>query len=178
MARKIPRYIVDPPVCTDRVDDKVYARVKKQTSKWEPVAVPPDCGCGNVRPVWDKTKGKFVFEQPGKDFLEFYKNYDMMSSVISSAMLLYRLLCHFECPVMTEGPEGYKCIWWVTLKHKETGELLTLGEWKGAAGTWTKYHSDKELPAAFKKDILALLNELCAKDCPHPYDGTVAGCVA
>lgn len=30
----------------------------------------------------------------------------------------------------------------------------------------------------FSNDIILLLNEICSPDCPHPYDGLVAGSVA
>jgi hypothetical protein len=58
---------------------------------------------------------------------------------------------------------------------QKTGDCLMFGEWKGAAGIWTVYHSHEELKDSFKQDILELLDLLAANDCPHPYDGTVAG---
>jgi len=183
-------YVVNPPNVSKRVDDKVYDRVKIQTQKWTPL--PDSSGVeliGNVRPVWNKKEKKFSFvpypslddtEKNGKTLIikNYYKEYDNMHKVISSAMLLYRLLCLFKCTVVSEGPEGYKCTWWITLKHNKTGERLMFGEWKGAAGIWTRFHNTEELPVSYRKDILGLLNKLCAEDCPHPYDGCVAGSVA
>jgi hypothetical protein len=134
--------------------------------------------CGNVTPTWDRATKKFIFKEPDlESFAEFYKTHAMFNEVISSALLLYRLLCILHAPVRVVE-EPYKSVWWVTLKHKETGAILQFGEWKGAAGTWTVYHDSKELPKSFAKDMLALCNELAAPDCPHPYDGCVAGSVA
>lgn len=172
-SKSVPAYIVNPIYVQERVDKKVYARVEKQTAKWTPVTNMGD-SCGNVRPIWDIKKGKFSFSL--KD--EFNPGCCGMYQVISSALFLYRLLCLFKCTVKSEGPEGYKNTWWITLQHKETGEKLTFGEWKGAAGTFTRFHAVKELPASYKKDTVALLNEICSPDCPHPYDGCVAGSVA
>lgn len=177
---KSKRYVVDPPRCGSRVDDKVYARVKVQTNKWTPMKVSVD-GNGNLKPVMDRDTGKFLFKEYDHakgNYAEFHEDYAAICDAISSAMLLYRLLCLFQCTVISEGPEGYKCVWWVTLSHKATGEQLMFGEWKGAAGIWTKFADKKEAPKEFLKDMLLLLNELCAQDCPHPYDGCVAGSVA
>ena len=173
------RYLIDPPVVQDRVDEEVYARVREQTAKWTPVDHMVK-GCGNVRPNWNNKTKKFVFKDPNLNerFSDFYKTHTMFHDVISSALLLYRLLCLYKATVETEGPEGYKCTWWVTLKHNETGELLTFGDWKGAAGTWTRFHKIGELPKSYRDDTLLLLNEICSPDCPHPYDGCVAGSVA
>lgn len=173
------RFIVDPPVSTKRVDRKVYDRTKKVAAKWE-VGTEPDGGtCGNVVPHYDRETKKFTFKDDSIElgWTEFNKRYAMFYDVISSPMLLYRLLCILHAPVRVPT-EAYKSVWWVTLKHKETGAILQFGEWKGAAGTWTIYHDSAELPKSFAKDMLALCNELAAKDCPHPYDGCVAGCVA
>jgi len=181
--RKPASYICNPPEVQARVGKKVYDRVAKQVDKWEAVEHShPYKHCpgiefiGNVRPLWDKAAKRFVF----KDYtLGTAEKYEMISGVISSALLLYRLLVLFSAKVEVEPMEDkYKCIWWVVLRHKATGEYLQLGEWKGAAGTWTKYYDHKELPASFKRDTLALMNELTSKDCPHPYDGLVAGSVA
>lgn len=167
------QYVVNPEYVMDRVEPNVYDRVYKEANKWEFVE-PPEIGmCGNVRPSYNTIANEFTFEGS-----QFDENRIGMYNVISSALLLYRLMCIFECNVKSAGREGYKCMWWITLKHKETGEFLQFGEWKGAAGIWTKFHSKDELPKEYKRDVILLLNELCSQDCPHPYDGCVAGSVA
>lgn len=207
MNRKPPRYIIDPPEVQARVKDSVYARATKQVAKWEGVIHPDQEFIGNVgmNLKYNKEDGGFVF-QPDSAPTDWDK-FPLMSSVISSALLLYRLLCLFGSPAAqhaqlklpatiianrrilwdnpavkvepASGDDGhYKCIWWFTLRHKKTGEYLELGEWKGAPGIWTKYHGADEMPKSFRQDTLLLLNELCSPDCPHPYDGLVAGSVA
>lgn len=170
-------YLVNPTKNQERVEDKVYERAQKIASKFEPTIDLPDEYCGNVNPVFDQKKKKFVFN--AKDNLYSTSETQLnIYEVISSALLLYRTLCLFKCTVLSEGPEGYKLVWEVALKHKESGEVLILREWKGAATIATSFSSHKQIPESFKKDLLALLTELCAPDCPHPYDGTVSGSVA
>lgn len=124
-------------------------------------------------------KGKFG-DRP-KDFSKwdaFEEKWASFYAAIPSALLMYRLACLFEGKMNIEGKEGYKFVWTLPLKHKETGEYLSFGEWKGGSLFWTKFHNYKEMPEAFKRDTLALLNALLSKKCPHPYDGLVAGGVA
>ena len=168
---KPENYFCNPTYIQKRDGD--YEKATKITSKWEPVSSKDHDLIGNVRPTFSLETEKFTFSHE-----KFLPDYIGMYHVISSALLLYRLICLYKAEVYTEGPEGYKCIWWITLKHKETGEVLMFGEWKGAAGIWTRYHNSKELPASYKKDTLNLLNFLVSKTCPHPYDGLVAGSVA
>jgi len=154
-----------------------YKKAEAITAKWIPI--PRDKATesliGNVRPVLSLGDQKFHF----KDYKIQSPNKDKgMWEAISSALMLYRLLCLFPAPVKVE-PEGrYKCIWWVCLKHIDTGETLMFGEWKGAAGIWTRFHDHKELPKSFKRDTLTLLNLLISDQCPHPYDSLTAGGVA
>lgn len=128
--------------------------------------------CSNVRPTYDQITKTFSFQG---HYVLYSGN---MNEIMSSALLLYRLLCLFKCQVISYGPEGYKSVWWITLKHKQSGEILQFGEWKGAAGIWTKFHNTDELPEPYKQDVLDLLNVIYSENCPHPYDGCVAGSVA
>lgn len=168
-------YLIQPQRGLSRVDQEVYDRVREQTAKWEIFSTEEfeEGMCGNIRPQWNPDKYSFEWVE-GLGALSTHLS---MSRVISSALLVYRLMCLFGGPVTVES-DRYKCIWWVGLRHKGTDDVFMLGEWKGAAGIWTKYHKLQELKKEFADDILALLNKLCSEDCPHPYDGTVAGSVA
>ena len=99
----------------------------------------------------------------------------LLSNVISSPMLLYRLRCLFPfCEV--EQADGYKGVWSVSLRHKRTNRQAEFTEEKGAVvvcGDAT-IGEDK----ATTQDLLDLMELLCSNCCPHTYDGTVAGCVA
>lgn len=179
--KKIPKvvpvneaYIIQPEYIQDRNGDGIYAKAAKITAKWVP-SQENEGGNGNVRPTFNEKTGEFLFSTLHS---EFKNGYCGMYKVMSSAMLLYRLLCLFQAKVTSEGPDGYKCIWWITLRHKRTDETVTFGEWKGAAGIWTKHLSINELSETYKADLLELLNLLYSKTCPHPYDGLVAGSVA
>lgn len=168
----VNNYIIQPLYIQDRNDSSIYADTAAITAKW----VPSDNmgGNGNIRPTFNISTGKFTFDE--HEYGE--EGYCGMYTAMSSAMLLYRLLCLYQAKVTSEGPDGYKCIWWITLKHKATNETITFGEWKGAAGIWTRHINIKELSEAYKNDLLELLNLLYSKICPHPYDGLVAGSVA
>ena len=90
-------------------------------------------------------------------------------------MLLYRLRCLFpSCEV--EEAEGYKAVWDLSLRQKRTSCQADFGEHKGAVMfDWDKTMARDE---AATQDLLDLIALLCNDRCPHPYDGTVAGCVA
>jgi hypothetical protein len=177
---KRTNYIVNPRYTQARnKDQSLYTKtVKNLSAKWTPVVHPKDTEfMGNVRPNWDRENKKFVF-RPDNARSDWGK-FPGMPEVISSALLLYRLLVLFTAKVKVDPARGrYKCVWWITLKHKETGELLMFGEWKGAAGIWTRFSNHKELPPTYKADMLELMNTLADPKCPHSYDGLVAGSVA
>ncbi len=99
--------------------------------------------------------------------------YMPMYEVISSPMLLYRLRCLFpSCAV--EEVDAYKAVWDVSLQHKRTHCQAAFGEHKGAV----RVCGDASMDKAATQDLLDLVALLCSDRCPHPYDGTVAGCVA
>lgn len=136
-------------------------------------------GNGNVKSDLrvDRKTGECSFGE--REFTDAYEEkYASFYEAIPSALLMYRLACLFEGSIEAAGQEGYKVVWSMALKHEPSGEFLTFGEWKGGALFWTKFMSHEKLPKGFKKDTLALLEALLSKQCPHPYDGLVAGGVA
>jgi len=182
---KANRYHVDPPVLQGRVGEDMYKRVSRVTSAWEP-ATPQDVrshdmsSVSNMRPgqtqlVFSSTTGQASY-QSGPPQYSNYSNLLAYQSVISSPLLLYRLCCLFDAQVDVEGPEGYKSVWSIYLKHTASGIFVGFSEWKGSA----LYRASKFPPTGttFDEDWLALLNLLLDPCCPHPYDGTVAGSAA
>ena len=167
-------YYVQPRFSAKRNDSKIYAKAELITDKWKiPDKEFEGTTCGNVRPAFNIETKKFTWDSDTAPC-----NVGMYHA-ISSALLLYRLLCLFGSPVqVVPKDDQYKCIWWVTLEHKKSHQILQFGEWKAAAGIWTTYHSIEKMPASFKADILELLNLIVSRTCPHPYDGCVAGSVA
>ncbi len=57
----------------------------------------------------------------------FVDPYDMHSL----SLALYRVVIKFGYECIAEG-DRYKVSWEALLRHRATGELLTLGDWKGA----------------------------------------------
>lgn len=115
--------------------------------------------------------------------------------VISSATLLYRLLCVFPgVHVETQEIDDYKQVWEITgIKHKASGYGVGFYDYKGS---WSlmldmdakdceglvklepSESAESAESARYIEDVLELLNVLAAGNCPHPYDGVVAGLVA
>jgi hypothetical protein len=99
-------------------------------------------------------------------------------AVISSALAMYRLICMFSNPIVeTDGANGYKVPWTITLKHK-SGVFIQFREWKGGFGFGMVQHSFDELPKSFQKDLFRVLNLIFSDRAPHPYDRVTAGGVA
>ncbi|DBA78299.1 TPA: hypothetical protein ACH3X2_008246 [Trebouxia sp. C0005] len=182
---KANRYHVDPPVVQDRVGGDMYKRVSTVTSAWEPATRQDVCcrdmSCitnmrsGQTQLVFCSTTGQVSY-QSGRQQYSDYSNILAYESVISSPLLLYRLCCLFEAQVNVDGPEGYKVVWSIYLKHKASGVFVGFSEWKGSA----LYRASNFPPTGttFDEDWLPLLNLLLDPCCPHPYDGTVSGSVA
>lgn len=117
--------------------------------------------CFGFRSYWDDDTKQYEFD---------------MYRVMSSALLLYRVCCLFAgIHIDVMGRDAYKMVWQAEVKHKATGEAMGFSEWKGAALVRV---SDLTLPKEVESDMLDLLNLLFDTNFPHPYDGTVAGCVA
>lgn len=72
--------------------------------------------------------------------------------------------------------DGYKSVWEIKLEHVRTGKHIALGKTKGASNIWLDM--DLLRDKAAMADVKFLLELLLCKNCPHPYDGTVAGSVA
>ena len=185
------RYPVEPPRVQDRVGGKMYERVENVTRAWMPVpaaelegksmsslsdmSTNSQTGRGTPDIMWEEATGQAVYELR-TDFYVHWQRLLAYNTVISSALLMYRLCCLFPCDVEAFGQERYKYVWSIHLKHKSTNTYVGFSEWKGSP----MFLSSKAPPTGtiFDEDWLALLNLLIDPKCPHPYDGTVAGSVA
>ena len=87
---------------------------------------------------------------------------------MSSQLVLYRLTVTFGMPPPKEG-DGYKSCWEVDLQHCDGVSVLRLEDYKGAAEP--RFRGT----AGASVDALKLLNFLVGMNCPHTYDGIVAG---
>ena len=90
---------------------------------------------------------------------------------ISSQLLLYRLTVTFGMPPPRET-DGYKSCWQIQLLHRDGVSILNFSEHKGAASARFYGATDTSV------DALELLNFLVGMNCPHTYDGVVAGAIA
>lgn len=103
----------------------------------------------------------------------------MLYEVMSSALMLYRLICMFPNPkIICEGYNGYKVPWEMFFKHVETGKIICMSEWKGSFSLRTEFNDITEVPVSLQKDLCMLFDLLYSNNSPHPYDHTVAGSCA
>lgn len=101
------------------------------------------------------------------------KNQKSFLDLVSAPMLLARLVAAGMIPTI-EGQQGYKVTWTIALRHKETKEILTFYDYKGASS----YGSSNVDNKAFTNDVLKVLKALINPKFPHPYDGCVVGEIA
>ena len=170
------------------MDEEMYERVAKVTRAWTPVT-PAEMDCqyigkvisiSDTEPetelVWNEETKQVGYEVLSGSFSQRYPKMLAYKTLISSALLMYRLCCLFKCDVAVEGPRGYKCVWSIYLKHRHTNIYIGFSEHK--ASHIFQSSQDPPTGTTFDEDWLALLNLLLDPNCPHPYDGTVAGTVA
>ncbi len=173
------RYVTDSvlQVCMDRVKDREEKAAVRH--KWEVTEDETDERglCGNIKAIFVGSRARLV------DMMEYssvlYRNNSLTPAYtqISSALALYRTISLFECGLNANKVDFYKLNWTVNLKHKKTGLVLGLGEWKGGFQIFTTFHA-APINAEFQCDAEELLNLLVSPTLTISYDGTVAGTVA
>ncbi len=88
----------------------------------------------------------------------------------------------FDCSGGGSEVDRYKMSWLVYLRHRATGELLTLSDFKGGfAPECCLSEESRQKPderEAFFRDVETLMTLLVHPRMPGNYDGTVAGAVA
>ena len=171
----------DYPVQAGEVMDRMadYETAEILQSKFESVGDPGEGMNGNIANdflVSKKTfKTKVVEDAFGKRGDKYYMLYEMMSS----ALMLYRLICMFPNPkVVCQGSAGYKVPWEMFFKHKETGRIICMSEWKGSFFLRTEFYDIKDMPLSLQNDMCILFDLLFSNNSPHPYNHTVAGSCA
>lgn len=111
-----------------------------------------------------------------EESLDNRRDYSFIEDIISTHLLMYRLICIFFSPPITGN--WYKSVWEYPIYHISTGKQLIFGEHKGASNFWLSEMSHTQLENSFKKDLIELLNFLISDQIPHPYDGCTAGQIA
>lgn len=183
------RYIVDPPIAQKLVGKDVWDHKRDVLAKWSPSAeeqkpLPWEANCCDPnapRLLWEKSSSNFVLKVLDHCDPEGRPNYSEPYEVMSSALLLYRLMCLFPGKLDTNfHADQYKAVWGVELTHKKTHWPLWFGEHKASTRAWPSHYPqqyDQPDHAQFKSDVLELMNLLFSPTCPHTY-GVVAGSIA
>ncbi|GJJ05907.1 hypothetical protein Clacol_000094 [Clathrus columnatus] len=99
-----------------------------------------------------------------------------LTTIISSSLLFYRLLCHFpgsNSNINNEPP--ITSVWQVKLQHRVNGASILFMDDRGLFDIRV---SGEEKAKELMDVIVGLVNALCSDECYHPYDGLVAGCGA
>lgn len=163
------KYVTDSNLVEDRQGDEMEERKKTVKEKWK-LSTRNAMTCGNITAYFEDSQAELAEWATG--VRSWWQ--------ISSALALYRTISLFECGLSTSRLDFYKMNWYVQLEHKETKQILGLGEWKGAFKIFTGFSRDKDLESypLFKTDAEELLTLLVAPDLTIGYDGTVAGTVA
>ncbi len=179
-------YLVQPEYMLGR--DADYKAQEYLNSVFETISEIPDSGTngniGNDIHVNRRTKKATLIKAPNLFENEVaYKKFEIkfcrLYRAISSALALYRLICIFPNPKFTElsGSDGYKMPWEIMLRHKETGEYIGFGEWKGSFNVRGTKNAN-EYNEKTLTDFVKLVGLILSNKSPHPYDGNVAGSVA
>lgn len=161
-----------------RLSYKAQQKARATSDKWEAIT-----GEEISPSFWGCTDDSVRFDRQTKaakmDLNQDYSNNSLIPlyQAIPSSLLLYRLLGLYKAQVLSLGPDGYKSIWCIKIRHKETGAVLSFGEHKAGARFSMEMHQEKA-SAKLTKDLLELLSLLAGDKCPHPYDGVVSGSVA
>ncbi len=97
--------------------------------------------------------------------------------LIPSALVMYRLVCTFGKELNIEYGDSYKSVWSTQLRHKETGIIINIYDFKGAFSinfVMDSMYSEEDYSKVGKL-FLKLISD---KNFTHTYDQTVAGSVA
>lgn len=169
-------YVTNCEYVQERTGD--YKKMKLVQPKFRVTKKNVDgCGnlCGDLFVNRNTKKAKFKPGQRGNlSSLTDTTNVGFYEA-LPSALLMYRLACLFPGSIETMGQDGYKFVWQFRLEHVATKTKITFGEWKGGSLFWTE---GTKVDKAFLKDVEELITLLVSDNCPHPYDGLVAGSVA
>ncbi|KAG5178059.1 hypothetical protein JKP88DRAFT_248354 [Tribonema minus] len=169
-------YLVEPLALMDRVDETVTARAEAVMQKWQRISkdeLPAGAQCEGM-PLdiyWNKKTGKAEITE----WIDRSDDHVIHGFVLSSALMLYRLQCISGTACVHIQGEGYKCVWEVYMLHKATNRVMWFHDYKGTF--YCRFQRGPK-PEQYQADGLELINLLFAPNCPHPYDGIIAGTVA
>ncbi len=169
-------YHFQPAFVQERAPNQIWQ--DQVVAKWE-VLEKPVLAHGNINMIlrFDKRVNRFMFLKDWRKGFKDREHYLAFYEVISSAFLLYRLICIGFYPHSFDT-DSYKSLWSVGLKHRETGHQISLDDHKAGSHLASFFSERTEMPPIFERDLLELLDFLVSNQLVHPYDLTVAGSVA
>ena len=156
-----------------RVGDNQYAKNELAKEPFEVANGECDSCNGSINLYFKKGKAHMT-----NDFYLDSEEYIDEHEQISSSLMLYRVISLFKCGIDTSMCDYYKRNWAVTLRHKSTGLLLIITEWKGGFAIATQAKNVSDLPDGYVIECERLLTQLVSNKMPIDYDGVVAGSVA
>lgn len=182
--QEIVGYSITPELYASRCNNQVWERREKIVQEWK--AWSDDST--DIPTINDNEKGSSISWDMEKEQVVLTENArrpfsNRFYEATSSALLLYRLNCLFPGQLdHTQDIDEYKIVWRIYLQHRVTGRVIRFGEFKAAISISPLNFPSKENLAAdqlqFRTDAFELLDMLFSKQCPHTYDGTIAGSVA
>lgn len=165
-------YIFQSELMRERGSDKDYSKMREVAGAFEAVSELPESFSGNCY------SGMHYDLKTEKVKITKYDFHDETKispcEMLPSSHVLYSLLCMYQCKVHSEGPDGYKGVWSVALKHKESGQVVVFREWKGAFSLGCSNMFEESTA----RDMCKLVELMVKGQVLHPYDGTFAGSVA
>lgn len=169
-------YHFQPTFVQERAQNQIWQ--DQVVAKWE-VMKKPVHAHGNINMIlrFNTHVNRFVFLNDWRENFEDRAHHLSFYEVISSAFLLYRLICIGFYP-QPFAQDSYKTLWSVGLKHRETGHKISLDDHKAGSHLASFFSEKADLPPVFERDLLELLDFLVSDQLVHPYDLTVAGSVA
>lgn len=169
-------YHFQPTYAQERAPNQIWQ--DQVVAKWE-VQTKPLLAHGNINTLlrFDKRINRFLFLADWRKSIKEREHHLSLYEVISSAFLLYRLICIGFYPQPFSN-DSYKSLWSVHLKHRETGHQIGFDDYKAGSNLASFVSEKKDMPLAFERDLLELLDFLVSNQLVHPYDLTVAGSVA
>lgn len=179
---ELQNYLINPPYDAPRLTDTQRQKAISQNWEYALETTPMHGTLATAALRFDLDTNRFIWNDFSENrTLLFQSDRQLLGSfaVMSSAMMLYRLICVFvQSPTVGSHDDFYKSVWRFPLRHLPSGEFITLLDYKAGWTVNAMFTEVDQLPASLANDLLELLNFLISPDVSHPYDKTLAGSVA
>ncbi|GAQ87574.1 hypothetical protein KFL_003620050 [Klebsormidium nitens] len=100
-----------------------------------------------------------------------------LNQAASAPYAMYRMLCLFPWLISEWRPcDYYKCLWYFTVEHKETGFVFQMSEHKASLHAVIEWDPESPWADCFKSEACALLELILSDASRHPC-GVLAGSI-